>query len=204
MCTNAGGPNFLLWRQISVGSSVWDLRNVTLLEPWILRWFLDLWKIFVLYYGTKLNSELVSISCVCSWCRIFHISLSKPFCSWIRPWFPVERLFPEYDALFPNISCKQLNLRSRSFIVIVIHLRMLTLAWPVCHRTYGEYFCKFINRQWRVVQNCICVCMWAGIAHLVKRLATGWTVRGSNPSVGEIFRTSPDRPLVPPSLLYSG
>jgi hypothetical protein len=36
------------------------------------------------------------------------------------------------------------------------------------------------------------------------RLATGWTVRGSNPGGGEIFRTRPDRPWDPPSLLYNG
>jgi hypothetical protein len=35
-------------------------------------------------------------------------------------------------------------------------------------------------------------------------MATGWTVRGSNPGGGEIFRTCPDRPWGPPSLLYSG
>ena len=35
-------------------------------------------------------------------------------------------------------------------------------------------------------------------------VGTGWTVRGSNSSGGEIFRTSPDRPLGPPSLLYNG
>jgi len=34
--------------------------------------------------------------------------------------------------------------------------------------------------------------------------ATGWTVRGSNPGVREIFRTCPDRPWGPPSLLYNG
>ena len=32
----------------------------------------------------------------------------------------------------------------------------------------------------------------------------GWTVRGSNPGGGEIFRTSPDRPWGPSSLLYNG
>jgi hypothetical protein len=32
------------------------------------------------------------------------------------------------------------------------------------------------------------------------RLATGWTVRGSNPGGGENFRTRPDRPS---SLLYN-
>jgi len=44
----------------------------------------------------------------------------------------------------------------------------------------------------------------AGIAQSVQRLATGLTVRGSNPSGGEIFRTRPDRLWGPPSLLCSG
>jgi hypothetical protein len=35
-------------------------------------------------------------------------------------------------------------------------------------------------------------------------VTTGWTVRGSNPCGGEIFRTCPDRPWGPPSLLYNG
>ena len=42
------------------------------------------------------------------------------------------------------------------------------------------------------------------VAQSVQRLATGWTVRGSIPSGGEIFRTCPDRPSGPPSLLYNG
>jgi len=42
------------------------------------------------------------------------------------------------------------------------------------------------------------------IAQLVQRLATGWTVRGLNSDGGEIFRTCPDRPWGPPSLLYNG
>jgi hypothetical protein len=42
------------------------------------------------------------------------------------------------------------------------------------------------------------------VAQSVWRLATGWTVRGSNPGGGEIFRTCPDRPWGPPSLLYNG
>ena len=32
----------------------------------------------------------------------------------------------------------------------------------------------------------------------------GWTVWGSNPGGGEIFRTRPDRRWGPPSLLYNG
>jgi len=47
-------------------------------------------------------------------------------------------------------------------------------------------------------------CGWAGIAQSVYRLATGWTVLGSNPVDGEIFRTRPDRPWDPSSFLYNG
>ena len=41
------------------------------------------------------------------------------------------------------------------------------------------------------------------VAQLVQRLTTGQTIRGSNPGVGEIFLTCPDRPWGPPSLLYN-
>ena len=40
--------------------------------------------------------------------------------------------------------------------------------------------------------------------YLIHRLVTGWTIRGSNPGGGEIFRTCPDRPWGPSSLLYNG
>jgi hypothetical protein len=44
-----------------------------------------------------------------------------------------------------------------------------------------------------------------GLAQSVQLIATGWTVRGSNPGGrGKIFRTRPDRPRGPPSLLYNG
>jgi hypothetical protein len=43
-----------------------------------------------------------------------------------------------------------------------------------------------------------------GVAQLIKRLATAWTARGSNPVAGEFFRTSPDRPWSPPDLLCNG
>jgi len=42
------------------------------------------------------------------------------------------------------------------------------------------------------------------VAQSVQRLATSWAVRRSNPVVGEIFLTCPDRPWGPPSLLYNG
>jgi hypothetical protein len=44
----------------------------------------------------------------------------------------------------------------------------------------------------------------AAIAQSVLRLATGWTVRGSNSGGGEIYRTRPGRPWGLPSLLYNG
>ena len=42
------------------------------------------------------------------------------------------------------------------------------------------------------------------VAYSVYRLATGWTVWGSNTGEGEIFRSCSDRPWGPPSLLYNG
>ena len=48
-----------------------------------------------------------------------------------------------------------------------------------------------------------CIVLRAGIAQSVQRIATRWTVRGSNPGGSRIFRTRPDRLWGPPSLLYS-
>jgi len=42
------------------------------------------------------------------------------------------------------------------------------------------------------------------VAQSVQSLATVRTVQGSNPGGAEIFRTCPDRPWGPPSLLYNG
>jgi hypothetical protein len=44
---------------------------------------------------------------------------------------------------------------------------------------------------------------WDGTAQSVKRLATGWTVRGSNPDKGEILQTRPDQPWGPSTLLHN-
>ena len=49
---------------------------------------------------------------------------------------------------------------------------------------------------------CVFICAHTNAhTHIV---LTGWKVRGSNPSGGEIFRTRPDRPWGPLSLLYDG
>jgi hypothetical protein len=46
--------------------------------------------------------------------------------------------------------------------------------------------------------------MRVGIAQSVQRHATGWTVRGLNPGVGDILLTCSDRLWGPLSLLYYG
>jgi hypothetical protein len=46
-------------------------------------------------------------------------------------------------------------------------------------------------------------CTWE-LGGPVQRFATGRTVRGSSPGAGEIFRTRPDWPCGPPSLLSNG
>jgi len=45
--------------------------------------------------------------------------------------------------------------------------------------------------------------VWARTAQSVQRLATDWTVRGSNPG-REIFRTLPHQPWGPLTLPYKG
>ena len=50
------------------------------------------------------------------------------------------------------------------------------------------------------------VYLWRNVVRVVQsvqRLATGWTVRGSNPGGGEFFHSCPDRPWGPPSLLHN-
>ena len=46
--------------------------------------------------------------------------------------------------------------------------------------------------------------IWAGIAKSIQRLAAGWTVRGSNASADEVFRTCPDGRCNPPCFLHNG
>jgi hypothetical protein len=54
------------------------------------------------------------------------------------------------------------------------------------------------NNKFKIVVSGI------GIGYSLRRLATGWTVQGSNSRGGEIFRTRCDQPCDPPILLYNG
>jgi hypothetical protein len=61
------------------------------------------------------------------------------------------------------------------------------------------------RKRWAAVFYCVvCLKKVGPVAQSVQWLAMGWTVRGSNPGGGEIFRTCPNRPWGPPILLYNG
>ena len=63
------------------------------------------------------------------------------------------------------------------------------------------------SRRGSKLRLSITVLQWAGIAQSVQRLATGWTVRGSNPADregDEIFRARLDWPCGIPRLPYNG
>jgi len=58
---------------------------------------------------------------------------------------------------------------------------------------------------YRILLLLLMLAVFLGILSISSHyLATGWTVRGSNPGGGEIFLTRPDRPWGPPSRLYKG
>ena len=77
---------------------------------------------------------------------------------------------------------------------------------PFYSLTVLYFFLLFDFCLSRLFGTCIFIFLlyFFAVAQLVKQLATGWTVRGSNLGGGEIFRTRPDRPWGPPSLLYNG
>jgi len=74
------------------------------------------------------------------------------------------------------------------YIYIYIHTRAHT------HTHTHIYMCVFMC-VYVCVCVCVCVCVWAGIAQSVKRLATGWTIRGSK-SGGRRDFPHPSRPIL--------
>ena len=79
----------------------------------------------------------------------------------------------------------------------------LLRAFPVCCENNIE--ACICNRRWIFTCKINWVLTaWVGrVCQPVLRLATGWTVRGSNPG-GTRNSTRPDRPWGPPSPLYNG
>ena len=84
-------------------------------------------------------------------------------------------------------------------------------VWNLLHVTLlATGILKWLVDFWEVLHPCLSIVtdgpglLWAGIAQSVQQLATGCTVRGSNPEGVEIFRTSTDRPWGPHRLLCNG
>ena len=64
--------------------------------------------------------------------------------------------------------------------------------------------CVLCLACWPCLMWCTGLCVGRAIAQSVQRLATGCTVRGSNPDGGEIFLTCPHRPWVHPASYTTG
>jgi hypothetical protein len=84
-------------------------------------------------------------------------------------------------------------------LTVLFRLQNRITIYPVSTARDGQ------NRMPKVRLNIAFTLRAVGrVAQSVQRLATGWTVRWSNPNGGKIFRTCPDRTWGPPILLYNG
>ena len=68
---------------------------------------------------------------------------------------------------------------------------------------YINFFMKYLSFEEEFSETLSYMC-GPDSSVCIARLATGWTVWGSNPGRGEFFRTCPDRRWGAPSLLYNG
>ena len=74
---------------------------------------------------------------------------------------------------------------------------------PAGPTAFAQLLCPSTGRHTTTCYTAVCSRNVGRVAQSVLRLPTGWTVRGSNPGGGEIFR--PSRPALGPiSLLYNG
>jgi len=94
-----------------------------------------------------------------------------------------------YDACFETLNISVERLQYYCCFINLFTVHMLSLRFNTIPRL--DIHNGFIFIRDRVAQS-------------VYLLATGWTVRGSYPGGGVIFRTYPDRPWGPPRFLYSG
>ena len=58
--------------------------------------------------------------------------------------------------------------------------------------------------EYKFLNTSVALFVGSFIEFFLWRLATGWTVRGSNPGGSEVFRTRPDRRWDPPSFCTMG
>ena len=106
---------------------------------------------------------------------------------------PRRSLFPKCHS---TVGCKPVNVLNQCMPTRNIGLSCSCTDFYETH-PYSTALCADILRH-------ISHKSWSVISQSVLRLATGWTVRGSNPGGDEIFRIRPDQPWGPLSLLYNG
>jgi hypothetical protein len=108
-------------------------------------------------------------------------------------------IWPEWQAVYAKT-----NIHFLSFLVQF-------LKWDVSDKSFGKIKTNILSPI-TFSKNCALYdIMWKNTVELCRAQMTvwhmhiaKWTVRGSNTGGGEIFRTCPDRPWGPPSLLYDG
>jgi len=121
--------------------------------------------------------------------------------AYLRYWLLYLRLILESDLFPSGVSSKN------SLVKFHLPVRITCPAPPTLSFGQANTVSGALNAV-RLSSSCTDVSIpsslpGAAIAPSV-RLPTCWKVRGSNPGGGEIFRTYPDRPCDPTSLLYNG
>ena len=100
--------------------------------------------------------------------------------------------------------CGQKAYNKDSQLIIILHIGAQCIGpIAVCMSGKTAIFSAIFTAHCRI-SPALLLFPVGRIAESVQRLATGWTVRGSNPGESEIFRARPDRPWGPLSLLYNG
>jgi hypothetical protein len=87
------------------------------------------------------------------------------------------------------------------YVCMYVYMYVCICVYVCMYLSVCKYVCIYV-----CMYVCMHVCMYVTYAHsvLTCTLATGWTVRGSNPIGDEIVCACPDRPWGPPNILYSG
>jgi hypothetical protein len=115
--------------------------------------------------------------------------------------YATETLYTTLSQVKSEFSCSYRGLRTYH----VVSGRTYNLAWQIwCISPIRHGNIRLHTAQAWIFYIQLLPIFVGRVAQSVLRLATGWTVRGSNPGGGEIFYICPDRPCGPPSLLYNG
>jgi hypothetical protein len=120
-------------------------------------------------------------------------------CLWrkYRLYYKTWRLFNLLEKLFTGRTVKTSHfyiITSRGEQIFVLY----TLIWTYLSMAPGR---RNQKKRW---SHILTFEVRTGIGQSLQWLATGWTVRGSNPGRGEILRTRPGRLWGPTNLLYNG